>query len=436
MNSSGHKTKCEHERGTISGVLALLLLFGTAAAGSTSSGTNAADDLILAGRIDLNILEEPVYFQGCVRNMTLLKEGYMISVDSIYYRTVMPGTVKRIANFSLYKDGEVVKRSEVVDGDAFYYNKTIDGKEYTIIEFKVNGIYHGDGECTGTIVIIRPFFQYSDENRTDEMEIPVGGPGVPPSEEWNRTIREAGSGGIYSAQQTSDGGYILAGEKWLIKTGGNRQWSRIFIDSIISSVRQTREGGYILAGETSYSPWLIKTDSDGNEQWSRTFVGNGNERANSVQQTIDGGFILAGTRFIKTDANGNEQWNRTFGGKVGENATSEAYSVNQTSDGEYVFAGSIYIEHWKALIIKTDANGNEQWSKTFGGKGNDYAYSVQQTLDGGYIFAGTNLESGNSGWLIKVGGELADSTEKAPGFEMVLAITILLAIYTARRKRK
>jgi hypothetical protein len=390
MNSSGHKTKCEHERGTISGVLALLLLFGTAAAGSTSSGTNAADDLILAGRIDLNILEEPVYFQGCVRNMTLLKEGYMISVDSIYYRTVMPGTVKRIANFSLYKDGEVVKRSEVVDGDAFYYNKTIDGKEYTIIEFKVNGIYHGDGECTGTIIIIRPFFQYSDENRTDEMEIPVGGPGVPPSEEWNRTIREAGSGGIYSAQQTSDGGYILAGEKWLIKTGGNRQWSRIFIDSIISSVRQTREGGY----------------------------------------------ILAGTRFIKTDANGNEQWNRTFGGKVGENATSEAYSVNQTSDGEYVFAGSIYIEHWKALIIKTDANGNEQWSKTFGGKGNDYAYSVQQTLDGGYIFAGTNLESGNSGWLIKVGGELADSTEKAPGFEMVLAITILLAIYTARRKRK
>jgi hypothetical protein len=50
----------------------------------------------------------------------------------------------------------------VKEGDFFYYNKTIDGKEYTIIKFKVANIFSADGLCGGFLAQIQPFFQYSD----------------------------------------------------------------------------------------------------------------------------------------------------------------------------------------------------------------------------------------------------------------------------------
>ena len=69
--------------------------------------------------------------------------------------------------------------------------------------------------------------------------------------------------------------------------------------------QQTKDGGYIVAGGSdSSSAWIIKTDANGNEEWKRTLEGE----AHSVAQTNDGGYIVAvgGGWLIKTDANGNE----------------------------------------------------------------------------------------------------------------------------------
>ena len=93
---------------------------------------------------------------------------------------------------------------------------------------------------------------------------------------------------------------------------------------------------------------------------------------------------------------------KTYGG-TGEDL---AYSVQQTSDGGYIVAGwtwSFSVGYYDIFLIKTDANGNIIWAKTYGGIGNDYASSVQQTSDGGYILAGFTGSFGAGGdiFLIK-----------------------------------
>jgi hypothetical protein len=229
----------------------------------------------------------------------------------------------------------------------------------------------------------------------------------------------------YSVQQTSDGGYIVAGytyslgvdsgDIFLIKTdaNGNLQWAKTYRGTDWEeaySVQQTYDGGYIVAGWTSsfgagyYDIFLIKTDANGNLQWAKTYGGTYWDDAYSVQQTSDGGYIVAGWTLsfgagdydiflIKTDASGNIQWAKTYGGTSGEGA----YSVQQTSDGGYIVAGVTYSfsADWSDIfLIKTDANGNIQWAKTYGGIVDEYAYSVQQTSDGGYIVAGDTRSFG------------------------------------------
>jgi len=235
----------------------------------------------------------------------------------------------------------------------------------------------------------------------------------------------------YDVQQTTDGGFIITGATY----GENRNWTdvslmKIDVDGQLewhntfgsewtdggSSVQQTTDGGYIIGGYTCTSSgdldiFLFKTDEYGIEEWSKTFGGtqDDGEACLSVQQTSDGGYILSGYSstfgsdsiwsdafLLKTDENGIEEWTQTYGGIDPE----LSYSVKQTSDGGYVLTGNQgWLDLWpppsfnnqKMFLIKTDEYGIEEWTQTYVNgmeESCSYGRDVQQTSDGGFIIAG------------------------------------------------
>lgn len=225
----------------------------------------------------------------------------------------------------------------------------------------------------------------------------------------------------YAVAQTSDGGYIVAGEAYrpsesgslLIKTDMNGLpiWERVdryvtFGHQAFHSVQQTTDGGYIAAGikKISYSPpidrfYIVKTDANGDSLWTKTYhysTSNYTSRAQVIEQTTDGGYIAAGyiegsvspnvtkAYVVKTNANGDTLWTKTY--DDGSSNHHQFNDLDQTADGGYVFSGYSLSNNYSTYTVKTDASGNQQWAKKtiF----SSYDNSVKQTPDGGYILSG------------------------------------------------
>ena len=134
-----------------------------------------------------------------------------------------------------------------------------------------------------------------------------------------------------------------------------------------------------------------------------------------VQQTFDGGFISTGyiSNFgggqddfylVKTDANGVVEWTKSYGGS----GPDDANYVIQTADSGYAVVGPSFSYGGQTiLLIKTDANGTALWSKTYGtgdSLSDVSASSFKQTADGGYIITGYISNFGGGGddfYLVK-----------------------------------
>jgi hypothetical protein len=253
---------------------------------------------------------------------------------------------------------------------------------------------------------------------------------------WTKTYGGSNSDYAWTVQQTNDDGFIFGAHSgsfglgshdvYLVKSdvNGNVIWSRVYGGSNadgVYSLQQTTDGGFIIGahvnsfGAGQHDVYLIKINNNGDTLWTKTFGGSSEDRFRDIQQTTDGGFILVSETLsfgagnsdvylIKTDSIGNLLWTKTYGGTFSD----YGYSVRQTFDGGYIIAG--YTQSFGAggtdvYLIKTDSSGNLDWAKSYGGSSNDYGYSVRQTRDGGYIVAGYTESFGMGGdvYLIRIG---------------------------------
>ena len=267
---------------------------------------------------------------------------------------------------------------------------------------------------------------------------------------WARTFGAALNDGAYSIQQTSDGGYIVAGfasflvgptgnDFWILKLSpsGEIEWQRAYAGSksdIAYSISQTADGGYIVAGSMDFSDirssdfWILKLDSTGNAEWQKTYGGSDSDTARSIQQTADGGYIVTGSKrysgpgsgdfwVLKLSPSGDIEWQKAYAGSNSDRATS----IQQTIDGGYITAGptnSFGAGNYDSWILKLSSGGDVEWQRTYGGSDSDAAYSIQQTSDGGYITAGYTNSFGagsNDFWVLKLSSSGDIEWQKAYG---------------------
>ena len=249
--------------------------------------------------------------------------------------------------------------------------------------------------------------------------------------EWSKNFGEEGSNAFYSVIQTMDGGYVAVGGYqlipylsnsrifWAIKIDsiGEKVWERSFgadDNNIANKVIETKEGDLVLCGSdmgresTGYSNIkVIKLNSKGHEVWSRDYGGSSSDVVHDILETDDKNLIIAGYTFSKDgDFSSNkgqfDGWVMKIGyyGEViwsklyGSDKNDRLNSISKTEDGGYIVAGSTV--SWKVYnggkdeywILKLDKDGNVEWERRFGTKGNDEAMKAFETKDGNFIVAG------------------------------------------------
>jgi len=271
------------------------------------------------------------------------------------------------------------------------------------------------------------------------------------AKQWDKTYGGSLQEIMTTFIQTTDRGFLLGGfsisdiggdiseinrgarDFWIVKTDslGSKVWDKRFggdIEDRLYSADETSDGGYILGGFTtsdssddvteptkgSLDYWIVKIDSVGNKLWDKRYGGTDYDQLSSVRQTPDGGYILGGwsmsdstgdvsqhTRgaedfwVVKTDASGNIQWNKRFGG----DSNDLLNYLENSSDGGYILGGRTssdssgdvshpsrgFVDYW---LVKIDAAGNKVWDNRYGGSLNDNFVSLNLTDDGGFILAG------------------------------------------------
>ena len=290
-------------------------------------------------------------------------------------------------------------------------------------------------------------------------------------QQWETAIGGGGLGmteNTYDIQLTTDGGYVFTGIKAFTGKGqdfyiaklnstGAIIWQKNYggpADDYVNSIRQTTDGGYVVAGQTYSNSgdvtgqhgngdfWIIKLNALGELEWQKALGGTGVDFASTIELTADGGYIAAGFAssnsgdvsgvygnadfwIVKLSATGTIQWQKAYGG---DNA-DKVSSIKPTLDGGYIVAGrtnsnnSGYItgHHGSGLdvwIVKINSLGVFQWQKTLGGFSDDTASEIIQNSDGSYTIAGITFSndgdvSGNHGsadiWLVNLFPEVLAS---------------------------
>jgi gliding motility-associated-like protein len=203
--------------------------------------------------------------------------------------------------------------------------------------------------------------------------------------EWEKNYGGSGPDWAYEVELADDGGYVVVGS------------------TISDDFDVTENHGF-------YDYWILKIDASGMIEWTKHYGGAGEDRSYDIHKTNDGGYIVGGSTYstnldvsnnfggsdywiLKLDGNGDLLWENNYGGS----GSDWVWSIDLTDDNGFVICGRSNStdgmvndskgnrDFW---VVKINAAGEVEWTKSFGGTSAEVAYAVHQTDDEGYIIAG------------------------------------------------
>ena len=214
-----------------------------------------------------------------------------------------------------------------------------------------------------------------------------------------------------------DGGYIITGmitndiindiDIHIIKTNstGDMQWTKTYggnkPEYSFGILQATDSSGYFIIGYSQsfgggdYDTWLLKINNDGDTLWSKIYGGWGNDQGKEIIPTSDGNYMITGMTnsapntsyqayLIKITPDGTILWEKYYGGSNFEIGNS----VKQTPDGGYIMLGITYSNgiNGDAYLVKTNSIGDTVWTKNFGGNQLDEGIFIVVNSDSSYTF--------------------------------------------------
>jgi hypothetical protein len=268
--------------------------------------------------------------------------------------------------------------------------------------------------------------------------------------QWNRTLKSGVryvaiqtsdqnylAAGYFSDIHSSNSVSII----YKIDRNGNLLWNKTFNyeDSGIDDILEATDGNYLVVGTWNGNFWFAKTDKDGNLLANLTYhydnpLQISPETFGSISKTTDGGYILSGGDggsgwLLKINSEGQEEWHQSY---IIDRVTDFSSAI-ETNSG-YIAAGSC---NSRALLIKTDVYGTIQWNATYGEGNGDSARSVIAIEDGFVVTGQLNYNV----WLAKfaLDGSInpSPSTPEIPFLAIIVILTsslvIIILLYGKKR---
>ncbi len=253
---------------------------------------------------------------------------------------------------------------------------------------------------------------------------------------WEKRHGKKGEEAANAVIETQDGGLVAVGyqanfwlettQLWLIKTdaSGNLLWEKNYqmglTDNRGMDIILTKDGGFAITGATTPNGklladvWLLKTDASGNLQWQQNFDGGSRDEGYALVETANGDFVIGGLTtsplsgmdavcLIRANARGQHIWDKNFH----TFHSSAAMDLVATPDKGFALAGwgQNTEKYFDVLLLKTDADGQLQWQKNYGGSAGESAYSLLAHPNGNYTVAGYTASKGAGGmdiWLLEI----------------------------------
>jgi uncharacterized delta-60 repeat protein len=243
------------------------------------------------------------------------------------------------------------------------------------------------------------------------------------SSDLARAVATDSSGNVYVAGYTQSTG-LTAGsnDQSLVKydSSGVEQWSKTwggtgFDEAYGIDVDDNNGDIYIVGGSNSTGftagnsdQTLVKFNSSGVEQWTKTWGGNGNDIAYAVKVDSSSNIYVVGNgdstgltaggldqTLVKYNSSGVEQWSKTWGGT----GSDSAWALELDDVGNIYVSGETNSIGFTAggidqTLVKYDSTGVEQWTKTWGGNGTDAGYGVVLDASGNIYVSGTSSSTG------------------------------------------